>query len=49
MKNRFWKHLTAVTLAAMMLLAMLARGHVLLEDMPGVGKTTLALCGSGDG
>ena len=24
MKNRFWKHLTAVTLAAMMLLAMLA-------------------------
>ena len=25
------------------LLAMLARGHVLLEDMPGVGKTTLAL------
>lgn len=25
------------------LLAILARGHVLLEDMPGVGKTTLAL------
>ncbi|MBQ5335528.1 MAG: MoxR family ATPase [Oscillospiraceae bacterium] len=25
------------------LLAVLARGHVLLEDMPGVGKTTLAL------
>lgn len=25
------------------LLALLARGHVLLEDMPGVGKTTLAL------
>ena len=25
------------------LLAMLARGHVLLEDIPGVGKTTLAL------
>lgn len=25
------------------LLAMLAKGHVLLEDMPGVGKTTLAL------
>ncbi len=24
-------------------LAMLAKGHVLLEDMPGVGKTTLAL------
>lgn len=26
-----------------MILAMLAGGHVLLEDMPGVGKTTLAL------
>ena len=25
------------------LLAILARGHVLLEDMPGVGKTTIAL------
>lgn len=25
------------------LMAMLARGHILLEDMPGVGKTTLAL------
>lgn len=25
------------------MLAVLARGHVLLEDMPGVGKTTLAL------
>ena len=25
------------------LMAMLARGHVLLEDIPGVGKTTLAL------
>ena len=25
------------------LLAILARGHILLEDMPGVGKTTLAL------
>ena len=25
------------------LLAILARGHVLLEDIPGVGKTTLAL------
>ena len=25
------------------LLAMLARGHVLLEDIPGVGKTTLAM------
>ena len=26
-----------------LLLAFLARGHVLLEDIPGVGKTTLAL------
>ena len=26
-----------------LLLAILARGHVLLEDIPGVGKTTLAL------
>ncbi len=26
-----------------LLLALLARGHVLLEDIPGVGKTTLAL------
>ena len=25
------------------LLAILARGHILLEDMPGVGKTTMAL------
>ena len=25
------------------LLALLARGHILLEDMPGVGKTTMAL------
>ena len=25
------------------LLAILARGHVLLDDIPGVGKTTLAL------
>ena len=25
------------------LLAILARGHVLLEDIPGVGKTTLAI------
>ncbi|MCR5718565.1 MAG: AAA family ATPase, partial [Oscillospiraceae bacterium] len=25
------------------LLAILAGGHILLEDMPGVGKTTLAL------
>ena len=28
---------------AKMLLAVLARGHVLLEDVPGVGKTTMAL------
>ncbi len=28
---------------AKMLLAILARGHVLLEDVPGVGKTTMAL------
>ena len=26
-----------------LLAAILARGHVLLEDIPGVGKTTLAL------
>ena len=26
----------------MVLVALLARGHVLLEDVPGVGKTTLA-------
>ena len=25
------------------LLAVLARGHILLEDIPGVGKTTMAL------
>ena len=25
------------------LLALLARGHILLEDIPGVGKTTMAL------
>ena len=25
------------------LLAILARGHILLEDIPGVGKTTMAL------
>ena len=25
------------------MLAVLARGHVLLEDIPGVGKTTMAL------
>ena len=25
------------------LLAVLSRGHILLEDIPGVGKTTLAL------
>lgn len=28
---------------AKVLLALLARGHILLEDIPGVGKTTLAL------
>lgn len=27
----------------MALLAILARGHILLEDIPGVGKTTMAL------
>ena len=27
----------------MALLSILAGGHILLEDMPGVGKTTLAL------
>src|SRR5579862_9356481 len=26
----------------LMLVALLARGHILLEDVPGVGKTTLA-------
>ena len=26
-----------------MLMAVYAKGHILLEDMPGVGKTTLAL------
>ena len=25
------------------LMAILAKGHILLEDIPGVGKTTLAL------
>ena len=28
---------------ARVLLAILARGHILLEDIPGVGKTTMAL------
>ena len=28
---------------AQMMLAVLCRGHVLLEDIPGVGKTTMAL------
>ena len=28
---------------AKVLLAILARGHILLEDIPGVGKTTMAL------
>ena len=27
----------------MALLAILARGHILIEDIPGVGKTTMAL------
>ncbi len=31
------------SVAAKVLMALLARGHVLLEDIPGVGKTTLAL------
>lgn len=34
------------------LMTLLAGGHVLLEDIPGVGKTTLATClfqGSGSG
>ena len=31
------------TIILKVLLAILAKGHVLLEDMPGVGKTTLAL------
>lgn len=31
------------TVLAQVLLAILARGHVLLEDIPGVGKTTMAL------
>ena len=30
------------------MLALLAQGHVLLEDRPGVGKTTLALAMSKD-
>lgn len=30
--------------SAKILMAITAGGHVLLEDMPGVGKTTLALC-----
>ena len=30
-----------------MLMAILARGHILLEDIPGVGKTTLALAFAG--
>lgn len=30
--------------SAKILMAIAAGGHVLLEDMPGVGKTTLALC-----
>ena len=28
---------------AKVLLAILSRGHILLEDIPGVGKTTMAL------
>ena len=31
------------TVIASILMAMLAQGHVLLEDVPGVGKTTMAL------
>jgi len=31
------------TIIMKVLLAILAKGHILLEDMPGVGKTTLAL------
>ena len=31
------------TAAAILLLAILAGGHILLEDIPGVGKTTMAL------
>ena len=31
------------TVLVRVLLAILARGHILLEDMPGVGKTTMAL------
>ena len=31
------------TVVCKVLMAILARGHVLLEDNPGVGKTTLAL------
>ena len=29
------------------MMAMLAGGHILIEDIPGVGKTTLALAFSG--
>ena len=31
------------TVLAKVLLTILARGHILLEDIPGVGKTTMAL------
>ena len=31
------------TVVCKVLMAILARGHILLEDNPGVGKTTLAL------
>lgn len=28
----------------MVLTAILAKGHILIEDIPGVGKTTMAVC-----
>ena len=31
----------------LLLTALLARGHVLLEDVPGMGKTVLAVCPQG--
>ena len=38
-RNVFLGHSKAVDL---LLIGMLARGHVLIEDVPGVGKTVLA-------
>ena len=32
----------------MVLTAILAKGHILIEDIPGVGKTTMAVCFSRD-